>query len=256
MAVTLDARVRQKVATEAEWLADDTILLGGEQAFVISALGTPINFKIGDGTKTFAELPYFFNYNNANFIGAIVPSSSAPAGNIWAVATEPGTYVNFNNTLVPPNSLAIISRVGGVWMASIDEFDFTAYVKYTDLSAYARITDLLNYVPVISKGQAGGVASLDESGKVPLSQINLSGLSGATLLGSWDASMNIPELENGTGNDGDYYNVSVGGTVDFGDGEIQFKAGDRVSYFNGKWELNPQSAFQISESSATGFISL
>jgi hypothetical protein len=59
------ARVQQKKATEAEWLAveDDLgVILDGEQAFVINDSGVGINFKIGDGTKKFSELPYFITY--------------------------------------------------------------------------------------------------------------------------------------------------------------------------------------------------
>lgn len=61
----LNARVQQKVATEADWLAveDDLgVILDGEQAFVINESGVGVNFKIGDGTKKFSELPYFITY--------------------------------------------------------------------------------------------------------------------------------------------------------------------------------------------------
>lgn len=58
----LNARVKQKVDTEENWLANTLILLEGEQGFVVDELGDPVNFKIGDGTKTFAELPYWINY--------------------------------------------------------------------------------------------------------------------------------------------------------------------------------------------------
>lgn len=61
----LNARVKQKVATEAEWLAtedDFGVIFAGEQAFVVDDAGTMVNFKIGDGTKKFSELPYFIAY--------------------------------------------------------------------------------------------------------------------------------------------------------------------------------------------------
>lgn len=60
------ARVMQKVATEADWLAVEDelgVILAGEQAFVLDPTGTfLVNFKIGDGTKKFSELPYFITY--------------------------------------------------------------------------------------------------------------------------------------------------------------------------------------------------
>jgi hypothetical protein len=66
MAEILNARVQQKVDTEAGWLAAEAelgVVLAGEQAFVLDPTGTVLlNFKIGDGTKLFSELPYFITY--------------------------------------------------------------------------------------------------------------------------------------------------------------------------------------------------
>jgi hypothetical protein len=61
----LNARVKQKIATEAYWLSIETELgpiFEGEQAFVFNDAGDPVNFKIGDGTRLFSELPYFIAY--------------------------------------------------------------------------------------------------------------------------------------------------------------------------------------------------
>ena len=54
--------------------------------------------------------------------------------------------------------------------------------------------------------------------------------------GTWDASTNTPFLTNGVGTEGDWYEVAVGGTVDFGDGDIVFVVGDNVIYNNGTWQ--------------------
>lgn len=48
--------------------------------------------------------------------------------------------------------------------------------------------------------------------------------------GFWDASTNTPTLTNGTGTIGYYYVISVGGTVNFGAGNITFTVGDWVYY--------------------------
>lgn len=66
MTQILNARVQQKVTTEANWIAEEDafgVILAGEQAFVTDDSGNPINFKIGDGTKKFSELPYWIQYN-------------------------------------------------------------------------------------------------------------------------------------------------------------------------------------------------
>lgn len=54
--------------------------------------------------------------------------------------------------------------------------------------------------------------------------------------GLWDASTNTPFLTNGVGTEGDWYEVSVGGTVNFGAGDFVFSEGDTVSYIDGSWE--------------------
>lgn len=48
--------------------------------------------------------------------------------------------------------------------------------------------------------------------------------------GFWNASTNTPTLVNGTGVQGYYYVVSVGGTVNFGAGNITFTVGDWAYY--------------------------
>lgn len=61
----LNARVKQKINTEAQWVAEEDdfgVIFEGEQAFVYDESGNAINFKIGDGTKKFSELPYFIAY--------------------------------------------------------------------------------------------------------------------------------------------------------------------------------------------------
>ena len=49
-----------------------------------------------------------------------------------------------------------------------------------------------------------------------------------TLNGNWDASTNTPTLTDGIGNAGDVYEVTVAGTVNFGNGNIYFSVGDFV----------------------------
>lgn len=61
----LNARVKQKLNTEAQWIAEEDsfgVIFEGEQAFVYNTDGVAVNFKIGDGTKKFSELPYFIAY--------------------------------------------------------------------------------------------------------------------------------------------------------------------------------------------------
>jgi hypothetical protein len=89
---------------------------------------------------------------------------------------------------------------------------------------------IVNSVPY---GGANGVATLDSSGKVPLSQLPSSVI---TYLGTWNASTNTPTLTNGVGDDGDLYICNVAGTVNFGAGPITFAVGDWVIYGSGTWQ--------------------
>lgn len=59
--------------------------------------------------------------------------------------------------------------------------------------------------------------------------------SGASYQGTWDAATNTPYLVNGVGTNGWIFYCIQDGIVDFGDGAIDFKAGDVVEYQSGKW---------------------
>lgn len=69
--------------------------------------------------------------------------------------------------------------------------------------------------------------------------------------GNWDASTNSPALVDGTGNNGDVYNVSVAGTQFTP--AITFKVGDKVVYNGaaGKWEkwdiIDPVNTDEVPE---------
>ena len=66
------------------------------------------------------------------------------------------------------------------------------------------------YARLDSVGAANGIATLDGDGKLPLEQLPIEAI---VFKGMWDASTNTPRLVDGTGTSGDYYIVSVGGTV-------------------------------------------
>ena len=91
-------------------------------------------------------------------------------------------------------------------------------------------TGVLGSVPL---GAANGVATLDSSGKVPVSQLPASVV---TYLGTWNAATNTPTLVNGTGDPGDLYICNVAGTANFGAGPITFVVGDWVLYGSGIWQ--------------------
>jgi len=101
-------------------------------------------------------------------------------------------------------------------------------------------------------GVANGAASLDGSGRLPLSQ---SPISGMEFLGNWDASTNTPTLANtDTDKQGNTYRVSVAGTVDFGAGNITFAVGDWVYNTGTVWEKGDNTDAVASVFGRTGVV--
>lgn len=54
--------------------------------------------------------------------------------------------------------------------------------------------------------------------------------------GNWNATTNTPALADGTGDEGDYYRVTVAGTQDLGSGPLTFAIGDAAIYNGAIWE--------------------
>ena len=83
------------------------------------------------------------------------------------------------------------------------------------------------------RGRPLGVATLDENGRVPYTQLPESAIE---FKGYWDASTNTPTLHDGTGTKGDLYYVDVAGSQDLGSGTQFFNVGDRVLYDGSVWK--------------------
>lgn len=101
------------------------------------------------------------------------------------------------------------------------------------------------------EGQSNGIATLDAGGKVPVSQLPSSLME---FKGTWDASTNSPTLADGTGDNGDVYVASPGGTVNFGAGNITFASGDWVIYNGTIWQKSINSNAVASVFSRTGVV--
>ena len=132
--------------------------------------------------------------------------------------------------------LTITTNDGDIYQAIIEQD--IGYLSYDSATNKLILTTgnqsqeiTLPYILSSEKGSANGVATLDENGRVPYSQLPESAME---FLGQWDASTNTPHLADGTGTNGDFYIVSVGGTVDFGTVQdphvVTFTVNDRVVY--------------------------
>lgn len=113
--------------------------------------------------------------------------------------------------------------------------------------------DSTTYQATSEKGQNNGYASLDAGGKIPASQLPSSVIE---YKGTWNASTNTPTLADGTGDAGDVYIVSVGGTQNLGSGSITFDAGDWVMYNGSVWQKSTGSNAVASVNGQTGIVSI
>ena len=85
------------------------------------------------------------------------------------------------------------------------------------------------------KSVAGGYASLDNDGLIPLSEIPSSIVSGVTFGGSWNAATNTPTITTSQGTQGTYYVVSVDGSTSI-DGIDDWVVGDWAIFNGTVWQ--------------------
>jgi len=120
-------------------------------------------------------------------------------------------------------------------------------------SADKIISELALKIDLTEKAANNGVATLDAGGKIPSSQLPSSVMD---YKGNHNVSTNSPTLIDGTGDTGDVYKVSVGGTRDYGSGSQTFVAGDWLVYNGTIWELSVNSDAVNSVNSQQGVVVL
>jgi hypothetical protein len=117
-------------------------------------------------------------------------------------------------------SRALVSNASGIPTHSAVTTTELGYVSGVTSAIQTQLNAKENSA---NKGIAGGYASLDGAGKVPVSQLPNSIME---YQGTWNASTNTPTLADGAGSIGDVYRVSVAGTQNLGSGSISFDVGD------------------------------
>ena len=203
----------------------------------------------------------------------IVDSFQATIESITGLGTLPnvgfGTDID-ENYFVPPETLDIdpVAYSHEIWqkphgpLLQGSKFVFTvsSAATYSFLNLSVTITGYLipctdvgpndpilsviknNYIPATEKANPNGVASLDSGGKVPSSQLPVSGLS---YKGTWNATTNVPTLSGsgGGGINGDYYIVGVEGHTSI-DGHSDWAIGDWIINTAGSlWERIPSGKY-------------
>lgn len=110
----------------------------------------------------------------------------------------------------------------------------TTLLNSTSASAMNAVLGL----PTAAPGTNNGLATLDNSGHLPLAQLPTALQGAMSYQGVWNATTNTPTLTSGTGTKGYLYKCSVAGTTAL-DGITQWNVGD-MAVFNGtvwdKWD--------------------
>jgi len=138
----------------------------------------------------------------------------------------------------------------------------TGYVKGTGttaMTASATIpnTDITGLGTASTKdaGAANGVATLDASGKVPVSELPAAVLGALSYQGTWDASTNTPTLTSSVGTKGYYYVVSVAGNTNL-NGITDWLVGDWAVFNGSIWQKVDNTETVTSVNGQTGAVVL
>jgi hypothetical protein len=107
----------------------------------------------------------------------------------------------------------------------------------------------------LDAGVANGVATLDGSGTVPISQLPSAVLGALSYQGTWNASTNTPTLTSSVGTKGYYYVVNVAGSTNL-NGITDWKIGDWAVYNGSIWQKVDNTDQVTSVNGLTGTVVL
>ena len=138
----------------------------------------------------------------------------------------------------------------------------TGYVKGTGTTAMTASstipnTDITGLGTASTKdaGVANGVASLDGSGTVPISQLPSAVLGALSYQGTWNASTNTPTLTSSVGTKGYYYVVNVAGSTNL-NGITDWVVGDWAVFNGSVWQKVDNTDAVTSVNGYTGTVVL
>jgi hypothetical protein len=146
---------------------------------------------------------------------------------------------------------------GGTGVATL-----TGYVKgngTSNMTASSTIpnTDVTGLGTASTKdaGVANGVATLDGSGTVPISQLPSAVIGALSYQGTWNASTNTPTLTSSVGIKGYYYVVNVAGSTNL-NGITDWQVGDWAVYNGSAWQKIDNTDAVTSVNGYTGTVNL
>ena len=119
-------------------------------------------------------------------------------------------------------------------VSTIPDGDDTTLIRPSDWNETHTLVGL-GTAAELNAGVANGVATLDGTGKVPVSELPAAVLGALSYQGTWNASTNTPTLTSSVGTKGYYYVVSVAGSTDL-NGITDWQVGDWAVYNGTAWQ--------------------
>lgn len=211
-------------------------------------------FKIGDGNTPWTSLTYAgYDWLTLPHKPSVIAAGSTQSEARAAIGAGVSNLVlgSTSETAKPGNYLPAVEELVD---AGVPGKNLLLAEDEEGARASINAAAPLGFTPEDSanKGQANGYPSLDGAGKIPVTQLPSSVL---TYLGVYDAATDTPSLTDGTGDAGDVYRVSVAGTRNFGNGNVQLRVGDYIIYSGTIWQKSSTTDSVPSVAGMTGDIS-
>jgi hypothetical protein len=119
-------------------------------------------------------------------------------------------------------------------VSTIPDGDDTSLIRPSDWNNTHTLVGL-GTAAELNAGVANGVATLDGTGKVPVSELPAAVLGALSYQGTWNATTNTPTLTSSVGTKGYYYVVSVAGSTNL-NGVTDWQVGDWAVYNGTEWQ--------------------
>ena len=209
-------------------------------------------------------------------LDAQIAAGNYPSGTVLADIVLPSDWNNdhtFTGTLgVSNGGTGATTLTGYVKGNGTSAFTASSTVPSTDITGLGTMSTqnanavaitggtmsgvtVTGYIPTTDRGIANGVASLDGSGTVPVSQLPAAVLGALSYQGTWNASTNTPTLTSSTGTKGYYYVVNVAGSTNL-NGITDWVVGDWAVYNGSVWQKVDNTDAVTSVNGYTGTVVL